>query len=224
MQLLTKTCWVVLCATSCWVLTCEPVPSSAAVISGRPLPLCKLSRAGLHCRHIWFSPSKPPCFLERKTKFDLPHAGTMHTAAAAFPTYPKRGHVLQFQLHGCHQTSAPREWHRQCLQQEAGLKGDASASPERQELGYPEFSSFLCLVSACTVQRRRFLHGEHQQEPQGFGLPGWWRHCNDKTLVPKRLFLHGTEPCPCSQWAQAVWATLSHGNRRWLLGQTISEA
>lgn len=89
MQLLTKTCWVVLCATSCWVLTCEPVPSSAAVISGRPLPLCKLSRAGLHWRHIWFSPSKPPCFLERKTKFDLPHAGTMHTAAAAFPHLPK---------------------------------------------------------------------------------------------------------------------------------------
>lgn len=190
------------CATSCWVLTCEPVPSSAAVTSGRPPSFCKLSRAGLHWRHIWFSPSKPPHFLERKTKFDLPHAGTMHTAAAVFPTYPKGDHVLQFQsmavtkpvlhVNGTDSACSRKQDWRVMLQ--LPPKGKS----------YPKFSSFLCLVSARTVQRRRFLHGEHQQEPQCFGLPGWWRHCNDKTLAPKRLFLHGTEPCPCNQWAQAV--------------------
>lgn len=104
----------------------------------------ELSRAGLCWRHIWFFPPKPPHFLEQERKFDLPDAGTVHTAAAVFPTYLKGGHVLQSQLHGCHQTRASREWHRQCLQQEAELKGDTSACPKRQELSYPLFSSFLC--------------------------------------------------------------------------------
>lgn len=66
----------------------------------------------------------------------------MHTAAAVFPTYLKGGHVLQSQLQGYHQTSASHEWHKTVPAAEAEPKG--SASPKKQELGYPLFSSFLC--------------------------------------------------------------------------------
>lgn len=94
--------------------------------------------------------------------------------------------------------------------------------PQKAGVRLPPIFQLPLLVIVSTVRRCLFLCGMHQQEPQGFGLAEWWRLCNGQTPVPRSLswFLHQTEPCPCNQWAPAVWATLSH--RRWLLGQTLT--
>lgn len=116
----------------------------------------------------------------------------MGTAASWFAHLPREDLSL---FHGHHWTSASWEWHRQPLWQEADVKGDTvlwMGIPQKGTTSLLLFSSISPSVSVSCVQRHRLLLGEHQQEPQGFGLADWWGRYNGKTLAPWRF---------CMDWA-----------------------